>query len=173
MTFPRGEEKPLGGYAVLLATYASLGAGLVFVERKRRASIRLSDVGLMILATHKLARLAAKDRVTSPLRAPFVKSADTDGDGKLEEISRGRGLRKALGDLVTCPYCMGPWIAGALVAAHVAAPQATRMLTTVFAVVAGADMLHQAYQRLSVQDTPQSKSAKTVPEPIGRFRRAH
>jgi Protein of unknown function (DUF1360) len=31
--------------------------------------------------------------------------------GEVPESSRGSGLQKAVGDLVTCPWCVGPWVA--------------------------------------------------------------
>ena len=64
------------------------------------------------IATHKLSRLITKDWVTSPFRAPFTKFKEADGVGEVTEEARGTGMQQAIGELVTCPWCVGPWVAG-------------------------------------------------------------
>ena len=66
----------------------------------------LLDVALIGVATHKFSRMAAKDKVTSPFRAPFSRFLEKGSPGEIEEESRGTGVQKAIGDLVTCPYCL-------------------------------------------------------------------
>jgi hypothetical protein len=51
----------------------------------------------------------------------------------------GNGLRRAVGELVTCPHCVSLWAAGALAAAQLARPRETRLVTRVFAAYALAD----------------------------------
>ena len=48
-----------------------------------------SDVVLLRIATHKLSRVVAKDLVTSPFRAPFVRFETSAGAGEVEEEARG------------------------------------------------------------------------------------
>lgn len=60
-------------------------------------------------------------------------------------------MRRAVGDLMTCPYCSGPWIAGALMAGLLAAPRAARTVIRLFAMVAVSDFLHRAYEALSAK----------------------
>jgi hypothetical protein len=144
-----GGEMPLGGYAAILGAYFAIFGGLlVFVRRKLPRTIQTSDVLLMGVATHKLARIVTKDWVTSPIRAPFTEYRDSVGMGEVREASRGSGLRKATGDLLTCPWCIGPWIAGGLYTTLVKAPRAARLVASVFTSVAVSDTLHLAYQAL-------------------------
>ena len=42
-----------------------------------------SDLVLVTVATHKLSRLVAKDRITSTLRAPFTSVEDRPGATRL------------------------------------------------------------------------------------------
>ena len=140
------EPTPLGGYAMLVGIW---GAGVAaflaaFADRLPRR-VTWSDFAMMSLATHKLARIATSDWVTSPLRAPFVRYEKSAGAGEVVEKSRGTGLRRAVGDLVTCKWCIAPWIAAALGAGFVLAPRATRFLATVFGAVAISDALQHAY----------------------------
>lgn len=54
----------------------------------------------------------------------------------------------AVGELLTCPFCMAQWSATALVAAHLVAPRQARLVTAVLTAVAGADALHYVYASL-------------------------
>jgi hypothetical protein len=99
------------------------------------------------VATHKASRLLAKDRVTSAVRAPFTEFEDDAGPGEVSERARGRGLRRALGELVICPYCLGLWIAAAFGAGLVIAPWPTRWAAGVLAAVFGSDVLQIVYKK--------------------------
>jgi hypothetical protein len=103
-------------------------------------------VALIGLGTHKLSRLLARDRVTSALRAPFTKYEGKGGPAQVEEKPRGTGLRRAVGELLVCPYCLDQWIAAAFVNGLVFAPRATRLVASTFAAVALADFLQMAYK---------------------------
>jgi len=141
---------PLGGYAAIVGFFgAAFGAATLAVGRSRAAPrIRIADVALLGLATHQLSMIAAKDRVLAPFRAPFVKYEESAGAGELKETSRGNGLRKAIGDLVSCPYCMAPWIGSALALGFATKPKVTRWVAATFAIVAVADAFHQGYAAL-------------------------
>ncbi len=140
------EEMPIGGYAVLLGAYATLfGTGLALVHEKLPRRFRLGDIVLLGIATHKIARIAVKDWVTSPLRAPFVRYEGSAGGGEVKEKSRGRGLRRAIGDLVTCPWCSAPWVGGTLLVGFAAAPRITRAIAALFTAVTLSDFLNHAY----------------------------
>jgi hypothetical protein len=69
-----GEERPLRGYLIMMATYGGLVSTLAAAAKATRRPIpdgfSVTDVALCAAATHKLSRLLAKDPVTSPLRAP-------------------------------------------------------------------------------------------------------
>lgn len=73
--------------------------------------------------------LLANDPVTSPLRAAFTRFAGTSGEFELSEEVRGSGPRKALGELATCPSCLGQWVATLFAFGLVLAPRPTRLAT--------------------------------------------
>jgi hypothetical protein len=58
------------------------------------------------------------------------------------------GMERALGELVTCPYCIGVWAASGLSYALVLFPRETRLVTTIFGSQAVADFLNAAFVRL-------------------------
>lgn len=145
------DERPLAGYAALFAIYAAfaglLGAIVAWRRPPLAERVGAGDVLLLAVATHKLARIASKDAVTSFWRAPFTSFSEPGGVGEVHEQVRGAGLRHAVGELVTCPFCLGQWIATLLVFALVMAPRLTRWAATVFAVVAGSDLLQLAFAK--------------------------
>ena len=53
-----------------------------------------------------------------------------------------------MGELVSCPFCVGQWLATALSFGLVIAPRTTRFAAGVLAVRAGADTLQFAYSAL-------------------------
>lgn len=143
------EERPLGGYLALMGLLSvGLVSGLASLAKKEcDRSLTWSDLLLLGVATHKLGRIATKDLVTSPFRAPFVRFKKSAGAGEVEEEARGTGLQEAFGDLITCPYCIAPWIASGLVFALERAPRLTRVFSSIFAVTAGSDFLNLLYAR--------------------------
>ena len=100
------------------------------------------------MATYKLSRLATKARVTSFARAPFTRYTGEAGPSEVCEEPRGTGLRRAIGELAVCPYCVGEWIAAGLTAAYLRDPRSTRTAASVLVVVAASDVLHQGWTAL-------------------------
>ena len=58
---------------------------------------------------------------------------------------REHGLRRAIGELLTCPFCLGTWIASGFIYGYIFAPRVTRSLASIFAVSGLADFLQQLY----------------------------
>ena len=147
--YAQGEERPLGGYLLLMAAYGASTLGLSGLVRRGGRGlperIGAADLALIGVATHKCARLLAKDPVTSPLRAPFTTFRGTSGPAELQEEPRGTGLRKAVGELIVCPFCVGQWVATGFVFGLVLRPRATRLVASVFAALTVADLLQFAY----------------------------
>jgi Protein of unknown function (DUF1360) len=146
-----GRDRPLGSYATLCAGFLGVSAGFgAWLHRSGRDlpdRPAPADVALVTVATHKLSRLIAKDRVTSFARAPFTRYEDDTGAGEVSEAARGRGLRRAIGELLLCPYCLGLWIAAAFTAGLIVAPRATRWIASVLTTPFGADALQIAYKK--------------------------
>jgi len=139
---------PLAGHAALMGSFAALMGTAVVIGRRRgvRLPERLSaaDVLTAGVATYKLARLITKDRVTDFARAPFTELEGRQGRGEVSERARGEGVRRAIGELVLCPYCIGVWIAAGFAGGLVIAPRQTRLAAAALNAVALADALQMA-----------------------------
>ena len=140
------EHRPLAAYGLLTAAFgALLGGGAAALRERLPERPQATDVALAGVATYKISRLLAKDRVTSVLRAPFTRYEGESGPSEVSESPRGRGLRLALGELLVCPYCVGQWVAGGFALGQLAAPRTTRFVAGTFAAYALADALQMAH----------------------------
>ncbi len=142
------EEMPLDGYAVLLAAYVAVFGsvlGAIWSSRDAEAQPDARDIVLLGIATHKIGRIITRDWVTSPLRAPFTRYSKSAGGGEVSEKSRGTGVQRAAGDLLTCPWCIAPWVAASLYSIFLVQPRLTRLLAAAFTSVTISDVLQHAY----------------------------
>ena len=104
------EEQLLTEYATLLGFYlasATVLTGIAVQQNRLPRKFGLLDLALLGIATHKLSRIVAKDRITGILRAPFVCYVRSAGAGEVEEEPRGRGFQRGIGHLVSVPVLHG------------------------------------------------------------------
>jgi hypothetical protein len=151
------DDGSLRGYLGAMAIYAAGalgGGGAARVTQRRPAPLSPYELVTLGVATHKLSRLLAKDAVTSPLRAPFTRFHGAAGDAEIAEEVVGHGAHKSAGELLSCPFCLAPWVAGAAMAGRTFAPAATRAATGVLAAVAISDFLQLAYAAAQQRVTP-------------------
>ncbi|MFG1945182.1 DUF1360 domain-containing protein [Nonomuraea sp. NPDC048826] len=144
-------DRPLGTYVRIIGVYGTVVAAAAVVAkltgRRPPERISLLDVGLMAASTNKLARLLAKDPVTSPIRAPFTRFEGVSGPSELKEEPRN-----TLGELVSCPFCIAQWVATGYAIGLVFAPRATRLAGAALTAVAASDWLQLAHTKM-VQST--------------------
>jgi len=150
--YRNGEQRPLGGYVVVMAVFGAIlsgAAGLAFsTGRRLPEGIGPWDLLLIAAGTHKLSRTLTKDAVTSPLRAPFTQYRETGGPAEvMEEVRTSSSLRHAIGELVTCPFCLDLWIVAGFTFGLVFAPRATRLIAATLSALTGADFLQLAYAK--------------------------
>ncbi|HEX8064912.1 MAG TPA: DUF1360 domain-containing protein [Thermoleophilaceae bacterium] len=131
-------------YAAINVVYATLLAGVVIATRERARSdpIAMRELVPLSAATFAVSKVVAREKVGSWLREPFV---DQDGHPPRPE---GRGIRRAVGELVTCTRCVGAWSALGVVGLRLARPDAGRSVANVLAVSAGNDWLQAGFRWL-------------------------
>lgn len=144
------ERKPLGGHAALtLAFNAGVLTYAVAYRRSGRSlpgRVPAGDLLLLSIGTYKFSRLIAKDRITAFFRAPFTRyQGESDRPSEVSEEPRGEGLRRAIGELLVCPYCLGQWVGTAFLMTYLREPRLARAVAGLFAIVAGSDLLQEAW----------------------------
>src|SRR5215210_7039898 len=91
-------------YAVLSAAYGALLAGTA-VSARGRPPIPREELPALAAATFTLSKLIVHEKADSWIRQPFVEEAAGDRRPK------GRRLRYAVGELLSCTRCTGAWTA--------------------------------------------------------------
>lgn len=158
---PASERPPLGSRLVLSSGFVAAFTGFL-VARRRSASglperIETRDLALLSGASFKLGRLIAKEKVSAPIRAPFTEyQGEAEAPGEVDERPRGADLRAALGELLTCPHCLGMWAVSALTVGLVTVPRETRLVASILSALGVTDFLQVAYSALVARSTTSS-----------------
>src|SRR3954451_15616919 len=119
-------------YALLSLLYGALLAGTA-VQARHRQPIPRAELVPLGAATFALSKLVVKEKVETWVRAPFVE------ESRNGRRPKGRRMRYAVGELLTCTRCTGGWAALGLVGLRLHAPATGRTVTTVLAASAGSD----------------------------------
>lgn len=136
-------------YAALSAIYGALLAATA-ASARRRPPVPSAEVPALAAASFALAKLVVHEKVESWIRAPFIDLADGNRP-------KGRRLRYAVGELLTCTRCTGAWSALALVALRLHSPAAGRTVSTVLAASAGNDLLQVGFSWLCARAEAQKR----------------
>ena len=131
-----------GSFAGLLAAVGALGR---LLDRDPQCQTSL-DFAILALASFKAARTLAHDRVSAPMRAPFVEG---EADAEDEQPVRNGGMQQAIGELVTCTRCVGTWAAAGLASTQIVAPRFGRLLTWSLGAAAANDFLQAGFTALA------------------------
>jgi hypothetical protein len=124
-------------YAVFNAAWATLLAGVLAVTREEGAPAR--ELPLFGLASFSLSKTLGKEKVGTWVRTPVVDETAP------ERHPKGRGLRYAAGELMTCTRCLGTWSALGLVGLRGARPREARLVAAVLATSAINDFLQAGF----------------------------
>jgi hypothetical protein len=147
---PPRERPPLAAYATFATVFhGAMAAAVAAANRSGRdlpQRVEPRDLALIGTASYQLSRLISKKKVTAFVRAPFTELEGKGGPAELEEKPRGTGLRRALGELLVCPYCLSLWASGGFHVGLLFAPRATRFTASVLTAVSISDFLQIAYK---------------------------
>jgi hypothetical protein len=170
----RTPTKPID-YAALSAGYGALTGALLVAARTGRADpIRPGELPVMGLATFALAKLVAKEKVETWLREPFLEErASADG---VERRPKGRRMRYAVGELLSCTRCVGSWSALGLVGMRLLRPREAQVVLPMLALAAANDWLQTGFTTLCAEaNTAQRRAAQPAEagatERVRRFER--
>jgi hypothetical protein len=137
-------------YVALSSVFASLLAAFSLYEHRKNEpnAFKPFDLALLGLATYRLSRLVAYDKVFEAERAPFAETVpDPTGAGDTV-VPKGTGAQEAIGELISCPICIGTWISAILVYGLNIWPGPTRTLIKVMGVIGLAEVINAATEAL-------------------------
>jgi hypothetical protein len=151
MTTPDPEQRERLAYVTLVSLFLGLLGIFISRERKERHAFdpQPRDIALIALATFRAGRLAAYERVMEPLRDPVTETVPDEYDAGQNVVAEGTGVHKAIGELVSCPICIGTWVASGLVYGLRIAPGPTRLVAAILGVSGLAEILNAATEALS------------------------
>lgn len=142
------DDRPMAGYTGILVVYAAFVAVTAYLGRRKLPErLGAADLALGTVATFIFTRTISKDAITSPLRMAFTRFEGPAGPAELHEDVRATGWRHAVGELITCPFCLSQWTATLFVTGLVVAPRFTRTAMSVMAIVGASDFLQLVYAR--------------------------
>jgi hypothetical protein len=140
-------------YAVLSAVYGTALAATA-ISARRREQVPAAELPALAAATFALSKLVVHEKVETWIRAPFVHEGGDDG-----RRPKGRRLRYAVGELLSCTRCTGAWSALALVGLRLHSPAAGRTVSAVLAASAGNDFAQAVFSWLCARAETQREVA--------------
>jgi hypothetical protein len=161
----QADATKLGLITLFLGTFAAF-VSLPRVRRRhaRALDLPLTDLAMLATATFRLGRLVAYDEVFEPVRAPVTATRPDDSGAGEAVVPRGAGVRRALGELVSCPICAGTWISAGLVYALHLFPSPTRVFLAILSTIGTAEILNALTESLSWSSERARKLAGTETE---------
>ncbi|MBV9169540.1 MAG: DUF1360 domain-containing protein [Chloroflexi bacterium] len=127
----------------VLATFA----GRV-VKREHDVMLKPFDLLMLGLTSFRIGRMIAFEGVAAPLREPFTDTRP-DGSGAGQTVvASGTGVRRVVGELMSCPICLGTWVAAGLVYGLHLMPRPTRVLMAVMSTTGVAELVYSVTEVL-------------------------
>ena len=146
-------------YAAINAVWGALATGLLLATREDAPPAR--ELPVYGLATFALTKALAKEKVGTWVRDPLVDEHSNE--------PKGRRLRYAAGELLTCTRCLGTWSSLGLIALRVARPREGRIVASVLATAGINDWLQSGFTLLCNRANVTGRQADL---PEDRFTRA-
>ena len=129
----------------------TVGAFAVIPRLRRSSILRMGPMDLVMLGltTYRVGHMVAYERIADPIRQPFAERAPDPENGGETIVPRGGGWRRALGELFSCPICVGTWAATALVYGLHFLPRPTRAFITIMSATGVAEILNTGIKALA------------------------
>jgi hypothetical protein len=138
------ERPPYDAYATIAGAFFG-GLAVVAALARRSPPGTAVELAALAAATFKASRALSRERVGSFVRQPFVEGEADTGD---DEEPAGTGIQRAVGELVTCPRCLGTWVAAGLASTQMLTPRFGRLLTWTLGASAANDFLQAGFTAL-------------------------
>jgi len=151
--------------AVNVVWLGMVSALLAATAREGKSAPPGAELPVFGLATFTLTKALSKEKVGAWAREPLVEPGE-DGSRR----PRGRGLRYVLGELVTCPRCLGTWSSLGLVGLRVARPREGRIVAAILASAAINDILQSGFTLLCATANATQSGAQVAESQASRIK---
>lgn len=156
-------------YAALSTGYAALAGAVLLAARDRgEEPVGPAEIVPLGMAAFALSKLIAKEKIETWVRDPFVEELPGG-----ERRPKGRRLRYAVGEMLTCTRCLGAWTSLGLVGLRLTRPREGRVVTTVLGASAVNDWLQAGFTYVCAKGNVAQKEANAPPREAGERRFAH
>jgi hypothetical protein len=132
--------------SVFLGILGTFAARLV--KRDRDVVLRPFDLLMLGLSSFRIGRMIAFEGVAAPLREPFTATQLDDSGAGQTVVATGSGPRFVIGELMSCPICMGTWVAAGLVYGMHLFPRPTRVLLAIMSTTGVAELCYAVTEAL-------------------------
>jgi len=113
--------------------------------------ITLLNIALLALASFRLTRLLVFDKITEFIREPFFDEFEEENEEGVLEVyylPKKSGVKKFMGDLLSCYWCTGIWVSAFIVVAYYISPDYSTPIILILAVAGSASILEALVQSL-------------------------
>ena len=114
-------------------------------------SLSFYELLLISMATFRLTHLFVFDKITEFIRRPFHEvQEELQVDGTVVEYIniKGKGIRKFVGELLSCYWCTGIWTAAFLFLGYMFCSAVFFWIITILAIAGLAAIIEAVIQRL-------------------------
>ena len=140
---PEGRALKLTLIGVFVAAATAAGS-----QRSAKARTSALELAMTGMAAHRIGRMIAFEGVAEPIREPFTATVPDESGADETTVARGRGVRGAIGELLSCPICVGTWAALGLSIGMRVLPGPTRFVVRVLSIAGLAELNYVAVERL-------------------------
>ncbi len=147
----RQQMENYGTKLTLISVFLSLMAvfSLRLARRGQDLGLGPFDLVLLGLSTFRVGRMAAYEGIAAPIREPFT-HVEEDASGAGETVvAEGTGIHRAIGELLSCPVCVGTWVAASLVYGLQLLPIPTRVFLWISSTTGVAEIVYHFTEALS------------------------
>ncbi|QFT88430.1 Sporulation protein YjcA [Bacillus sp. THAF10] len=103
------------------------------------------------LASFRITRLIVFDKIAGFIRKPFLEEREEQNEhGEIEEyiVIKGKGLRRWMGELLSCYWCTGVWVTTGLFLLIMFYPMAGKPVLLIFAAAGVAGIIESVVEKL-------------------------
>ena len=111
----------------------------------------INEFLLLSLASFRLTRLIVYDKITNFIRKPFHREVEEileDGSVETYIEIKGKGLRRFLGELLSCHWCTGVWCAAGLYTGYLLTPFIFTGIIYILAIAGCDSIIETGIQRI-------------------------